>query len=76
MIENVIQIKSGIMINVNVNVEIWENNVWEKGYIWNCATCSCEDGKYLETVIDNWVIVSAEIIEDTTTISINFNEKR
>ena len=50
--------------------------MWEKVYIWNCATCSCEDGKYLETIIDNSVIVSAEIIEDTTTISINFNEKR
>ena len=39
MEKNLIQIKSGIMINVNVNIE---HNICEKDSIWNPATCSCE----------------------------------
>ena len=42
MEENVIQINGGMMINVNVSVEI--SCVSEKDYVWNSATCSC--GKY------------------------------
>ena len=39
MEKNLIQIKSGIMINVNMNIE---HNICEKDSIWNPATCSCE----------------------------------
>ena len=38
MEENVIQIKSGIMINIDVSVK---HTIYEKDYIWNPATFSC-----------------------------------
>ena len=47
VVKNVIQIKSGILINVNVIVKIWMNIMRaEKDYTWNPATCSCKNGKY------------------------------
>ena len=49
------------------------NNICEKGYFWNPATCSCENGKYLTSITDYSVITCDEIIEETKTISINFN---
>ena len=30
-----------------------EHHVCEKDYIWNPATCNCENGKYLGRIIDN-----------------------
>ena len=44
----------------------------QKTYIYknNTATCSCENGKYLASVIDNSVITCDEII-DAETIPIN-----
>ena len=33
-----------------------ERNACEKGYIWNPATCTCEYGKYVGSIIDNLVI--------------------
>ena len=36
-----------------------------KYYIWNPATCSCENGKYLASIIDDSVIMCYEIIEET-----------
>ena len=47
MVENVTQIKSGIMINLRASVKIKKKPcVFKKFYIWNLATCSCESGKY------------------------------
>ena len=48
------------MINVDVNVK---NIICEKDCIWNPATCNCENGKYLASIIDNSVIMCDEIIE-------------
>ena len=49
----------------------------EKDYIWNPATCSCKNGKYLESIIiDDSVITCDEIIEETKSISTNSNEKK
>ena len=59
MEENVIQINGGIMINVNVSVK---NHVYEKDYIWNPSKCSCENGKYLASVIVDSVTTCYEII--------------
>ena len=75
MVENVIQIKSGITINID--------HACEKDYIWNPATCSSENFKYLASIIDNSVITCDEIIdaeaksydEETKTVTISFNEK-
>ena len=55
--ENVIQINGGITINVNVSVK---NAMYVKK---NPSTCSCENGKYLATIIDDSAIMCDEIIE-------------
>ena len=48
---HVILIKSGITINVAVSVKLQINIVCaKKDYIWNPATCSCKDGKYLASI--------------------------
>ena len=47
----------------------------EKDYIWNPATSNFENGKYLAS-IDNSVITSDEIIEETKTVSTTFNNKK
>ena len=33
-----------------------KKHICEKYYIWNPATCSCKNGKYLASFIDNSVI--------------------
>ena len=47
---------------------------------WNLATCSCENGKYLASIMEYSEITCAEIIdsyeEEIKTISTNFNEKK
>ena len=35
----------------------------EKDYIWNAATCSCENAKYLTIIVDNSMIICNEIID-------------
>ena len=40
-----------------------EHHIYEKDYIWNLATCSCKNGKYLTSIIDDSVITCDEIIE-------------
>ena len=51
-------------------------HVCEKGYIWNPATCSCKNGKYLAIIMEDSAIASDEIIElhdeETKTVSSNF----
>ena len=49
--KNVIQINGGITINVDVSVR--KHHVCEKDYIWNPSTCSCENRKYLASIIDS-----------------------
>ena len=55
--------------------------MFEKGYIWNRAICSCENGKDLVSIVDLSVIMSDKIIDTTkstatTTVPTNFNQKR
>ena len=60
------------------------HHICEKVYIWNPATCSCENGKYLASTVDNSVITCDEIIDavvksynkETKTVTTNFNEKK
>ena len=66
--------------NVNVNVMVgnvikkkWNNNKcqWKKimfGILWNPATCSCKNSKYLENIVDDSTITCDEIIEMTKTV--------
>ena len=63
-----------------------KHNVWRKDYIWKTNTCSCENGKYLGSIIRDSVTMCDEIIEvtqatptkpvPTKTIPTNFNGKR
>ena len=48
-----------------------EHNACEKDYIWNHATCSCENGKYLASTIDNSVIMCDKIIKAGKSVSAN-----
>ena len=59
--EIVIQINGRIMINVNVSVK--QRHVCEKDYVWNPATCNCENAKYLTSIMDDSAIMCDEIIE-------------
>ena len=40
-----------------------KRHVCEKGYIWNPATSSCKNGKFLSNTVDGSVITCHEIIE-------------
>ena len=39
-----------------------QKHICEKDYIWNPATCSCKNSKYLRSIIDDSVITCDEII--------------
>ena len=49
--------------------------VYEKDCIWNPATCSCKNGRYLASIMNDSVITCDEIIEEPKTVPTNFNEK-
>ena len=74
IVVNVIQIKSGTTVNVSVSAKIRENMCMKK-YFWYPSTCACENGKYLENIIDDTVVTCNEIIESTKTVPTNFNKK-
>ena len=59
-------------------------HVNKKDYIWNPATCSCQNGKYLASIMDDSTITCDEIIVErrsylerrrNKTYPTNFNEK-
>ena len=70
----------------NLN-QIWNNdkcrnvcqtsrkNMCGKGYIWNPATCSYENGRYARSITDDSVITCDEIFL-TKTVLTNFSEKK
>ena len=64
MIENVIQIKSVTTINIGAK----KHDVCEESSTWNPSTCTCENGKYLKSIIDDSVITCDEIIEAKKTV--------
>ena len=67
--KNIIHIKSGKRISVGSSVKIKKKHrVFEKDYIWNPATCNCENCKYVGSFIDNSVIICYEIIETTKSV--------
>ena len=43
--------------------ECKKHHICKKDYIWNPATCSCKNGKYLASIIDNSVITCDQIID-------------
>ena len=60
MAENVPRMKIGIKINVGMRAK--KHHVCEKDYIWNPATCSCENSKYVGRIVDDAVVTCDEII--------------
>ena len=48
-----------------------KHHVCKKNYIWNAATCSYENGKYLGSIIDDSLIKCDEIIKAADCISTN-----
>ena len=40
----------------------------QKNYIWNPATCSCKNGKYLGSIADDSAATCDEIIATTKTV--------
>ena len=73
MEKNLIQINGGIMMNVDVNVK--NDMCVKKDYFRNPATCNCENGKYLGSIVDHSKITCDEIIESYDEET-NFNEKK
>ena len=56
--------------------KIEKHCVHRKDYIWNPATYSCENSKYVGSTIDDSVITSDEIMEETRTVPTSFDEKK
>ena len=82
MVESLIQIISGKLVKIK-SVKKKKHHIFEKDYIWNPPICSCENSKYLASIIGNSVIMCDEIIEveaksfdeETKTVPRNFNGK-
>ena len=70
MEENVSQINGGITINA---AECKQCHVCEKYCVWNSATCSCENGKYLASIMDDSAIICDEFIDVK---EMNFDENK
>ena len=70
IVENVIQMKIGIMINVSASGKL------QKGYIWNPAKWSCKNVKYLASNIDDSVTACNKVIEEIKSAQTSFTEKR
>ena len=58
--------------NDKCRCECKKHHIGEKDYVWNLATCNCENGKYLANIMDDSVITCDEITDVEET---NFNEK-
>ena len=70
-------VKNGTTINVVVIGRINKNIMGAKNiYIWNPATCSCENGKYVESIIDDSVIMCDGIMEETETVPTKSTSKK
>ena len=62
--------------NNRCRCECKKHHIFEKDYIWNPTTSSCENVKHLASVIDDSVITCDEIKEETKTAPTNFNVKK
>ena len=72
------------------NSSQWSNNdkcryeykkhyICENDYVWNPATCNCENGKYLASIMGDSTIICDKVIQpqnkEIKAIPTNFNEK-
>ena len=49
--------------NDKCRCECKKKNVCEKDYIWSPATCTCQNGKHLSSIMDDLEITCDKIIE-------------
>ena len=61
MEQNVIQTNGGIATNGNMSVK--NHHGCKKDYIWNPATCSCQNEKYSLSIMDDSVFTCDEVIQ-------------
>ena len=62
--ESVISIKSVVTTNFQCEWKnLREHCLCKNENIWNLSTCTCENGKYLENIIDDSAVICDEIIE-------------
>ena len=51
----------------------------EKHYVWNPGTCSCENGKYVASIMDDSAITCDEVLKsfdrEIKSLPTSFNEK-
>ena len=58
MVANVLKIKGGIKICVDVSVKLQrKHQVYKKHYVWNPNKCACERNRYLKNIADDSVIL-------------------
>ena len=64
---------------MNVDVSVKNIIYMKKIIFWNPCTCSCENGKYLASIIDDSTIICDEVIEsfnkEIKPIPTNFDKK-
>ena len=72
MEQNVIQINGGVMINDGGSVK---SIIYVKKIVWNTATCNCENGEYLASIMDDSTAICHEVIESYHE-EINFTESK
>ena len=58
-----------------MSIRVWKHFICEKDYICSPATCSCKNGKYFASIIDDSVIKCDEIIKTTKYAPSNFRKK-
>ena len=61
--KNVTQIRSGICINGSVGAKIQKEMSVRKNYIWKTAAWTCENDKYLGSIIGYTVFTSDEVLD-------------
>ena len=59
--------------NDKCQCECKKDHICEKEYVWNSATCNCENVKYLANITDDSVIAFDEVIESDDE-EVSFNE--
>ena len=52
-----------VTLSVTYRCEYKKRQICEKDHIWNPATCSCGNGKYLTSIIDDTAIKCDNIID-------------
>ena len=72
IVENITRLEIGIIINVGES-EKSKKALQKRLYLE--SSCSCKNGKYIGSIIDDSVITNDKIIEETKTVPINFDEK-